>query len=171
MKHEYHTNGTEPPQELQQDGSPAWVFVFGSNLAGRHGAGAARCAYEYYGARMGVGYGREGRSFAIPTKDEYLNTLPVTQGQRSIVGYINLFLTYANHRFTNAHEKFWVTGIGTGLAGYDHSEIAPHFKHAPLGMFSFPIEWMEYLEEKADVVEYHNKKIMAQISNSSEARL
>ena len=149
MKYEYHKNGTEPPNELQPDNSPVWVFVFGSNLAGRHGAGAALCAYNHYGARTGIGYGREGRSFAIPTKDERIDTLPLVSPEKHqipcIKGYVNLFKAYAKHRGENAHEKFWVTAIGCGLAGYDHADIAPLFNGAPTNC-SFPEQWQAYLE-------------------------
>ena len=53
------------------------VFVFGSNLAGRHGAGAARFARTHRGAIYGLGVGRQGNSYAIPTKDSKLATLPL----------------------------------------------------------------------------------------------
>ncbi len=43
------------------------VFVFGSNLAGMHAGGAARVAYERFGAVMGQGVGMQGQSYAIPT--------------------------------------------------------------------------------------------------------
>lgn len=149
MKYEYHKNGTEPPQELQSDGSPVWVFVFGSNLRGRHGAGAALCAYNHYGARTGVGYGREGRSFGIPTKDENIQTLPLVTPEKhqipNIKGFVNLFKAYAKHRGETAGEKFWVTAIGTQLAGYDHQDIAPMFTGSPSNC-SFPEEWQAYLE-------------------------
>jgi hypothetical protein len=154
VKYEYHTNGAEPPHDLQSDNSPLWIFVFGSNLAGRHGAGAALCAYKHYGARLGVGIGREGRSYAIPTKDETIQTLPLVSPDKhqipNIKGYVNLFKAYAKHRGDNAHEKFWVTAIGTGLAGYRHQDIAPLFVGSPTNC-SFPEEWQAYLES-ADLV-------------------
>jgi hypothetical protein len=64
------------------------IFVFGSNLAGRHGKGAALEALRHYGAKRGVGFGHEGLSFAIPTKDEKLKRLPLPK----INGYAQLFL-------------------------------------------------------------------------------
>lgn len=57
----FHRDGESPGDD--------WIFVFGSNLAGGHGAGAAKAAREHYGARYGVGSGRTGRAYAIPTKD------------------------------------------------------------------------------------------------------
>lgn len=155
LKYEYHINGKEPPVEIQNDNLPVWIFVYGSNLAGRHGAGAALCALRNYGARLGVGIGREGRSYGIPTKDEQLISLliksPKDHMTPSIAGYVNLFKAYAKHRGENAHEKFWVTGIGTQLAGYTHAQIAPLFRDSPSNC-SFPIEWREYLEDPATLV-------------------
>jgi hypothetical protein len=100
------------------------IFVFGSNLAGRHGMGAALDARVQHGAQYGVGVGRTGDSYAIPTKDEVLRTLPLTR----IAGYVSDFLEYAR---TNPDLKFQVTRIGCGLAGYHDKDIAPMFKDAP----------------------------------------
>lgn len=100
------------------------VFVFGSNLAGRHGKGAALFARQQRGAIYGRGQGRQGNSYAIPTKDEHLRTLPL-----SVIHYqVEVFLTYAdNHR----EERFQLTPIGCGLAGYSHGDIAPMFANVP----------------------------------------
>ena len=43
------------------------IFVFGSNLRGMHGSGAARVAMNRFGAVWGKGVGLQGRSYAIPT--------------------------------------------------------------------------------------------------------
>ena len=95
------------------------VFVFGSNLAGRHGAGAAKFAVQNCGACYGVGYGLRGNSFALPTKDEHIRTLQLD----TIRTYVDHFLSsFAK----DSHLTFFVTAIGTGLAGYSHEEIAPH---------------------------------------------
>lgn len=100
------------------------VFVFGSNLAGRHGAGAARHAAQMHGAEYGVGFGRTGDSFAIPTKKENLETLSAPFVQ----WYVWKFMDYAkNHPGT----EFFITRIGTGLAGYTDEQIAPMFKMHP----------------------------------------
>jgi hypothetical protein len=100
------------------------IFVFGSNDAGIHGAGAARYALEHKGARMGKSYGHIGDSFAIPTKNEILETLPLDR----IQDYVRGFIAYAN-----GHRKlrFQVTCIGCGLAGLKHEQIAPMFMDAP----------------------------------------
>ncbi|MHA2066213.1 MAG: A1S_2505 family phage non-structural protein [Candidatus Thorarchaeota archaeon] len=100
------------------------VFVFGSNLAGRHGKGAAKCAIDHYGAIYGQGVGRQGSSYAIPTKDKQLRTLPLER----IKLFVDCFLFYAAR---NPDEKFMVTRIGCGLAGYEDKDIAPMFANAP----------------------------------------
>lgn len=143
----FHKNRTLPPNTLQADGkSPEWIWVFGSNLAGRHGAGAAKVALDKFQARLGVGYGREGLSFALPTKDEHLESLPImgASNGKNIQDYVRLFKAYARHRM-DAHEKFFVTAIGTELAGYTHEQIAPLFVGSPDNC-SFPEEWRPFLD-------------------------
>ena len=103
---------------------PNEVFVFGSNLAGIHGAGAARFAHKVFGAKFGVGIGMTGRCYALPTKDENIWTLPLTE----IQGYVMDFLDYA---IENPDKIFLVTKIGTGLAGWTPENIAPMFKDHP----------------------------------------
>ena len=100
------------------------IFVFGSNLAGRHGKGAALHARLNHGAEYGRACGRTGNAYALPTKDRYIRTLPL----ESIQHYVNLFLSYARE-----HQEltFEVTRVGCGLAGYSDSDIAPMFKNAP----------------------------------------
>lgn len=109
------------------------VFVFGSNLAGRHGAGAAAWAFRFYGAIIGRGVGRQGNSYAIPTKDESLRVLSLPQ----IELYVKSFLTYAKK---HPEDSFLVTAIGTGLAGYKHTDIAPMFSGAPSNC-ELPAAW------------------------------
>jgi hypothetical protein len=79
------------------------VFVFGSNLAGRHGRGAAKDALAY-GAKYGIGIGLSGNSYAIPTKDIRIQTLPLV----SIAKYISEFLDFT----TTSNKSFYVTRIG-----------------------------------------------------------
>lgn len=100
------------------------IFVFGSNLAGRHGKGAALFARQNHGAVYGVGVGRTGNSYAIPTKDEYIRTLPLDR----IKPYVDEFISYARH---NPELQFQVTKVGCGLAGYKESQITPMFAQAP----------------------------------------
>lgn len=114
------------------------VFVFGSNEAGIHGAGAARVALDSHGAIYGKSYGHYGDSFAIPTKNELITeALPLNR----INGYVNGFIAYAEgHR----HLNFQVTRIGCGLAGLKDKEIAPMFLGAPKNCL-FDKAWYPWL--------------------------
>ena len=100
------------------------IFVFGSNLAGRHGKGAALWARQHRGAIYGVGEGEQGNSYAIPTKDFNLKTLPLDQIEPRVFA----FMGYAESR---PHLTFQLTPIGCGLAGYTPEQIAPMFADAP----------------------------------------
>jgi hypothetical protein len=100
------------------------IFVFGSNLAGRHGKGAALTARHQFGAEYGVGEGRTGRAYAIPTKDETLRPRSLDRIHASV----RKFLDYAR---SEPSLYFKVTAIGCGLAGYKPEQIAPMFKGAP----------------------------------------
>jgi hypothetical protein len=113
------------------------IFVFGSNLAGRHGAGAALYAHDVYEAKYGVGMGRTGQAYAIPTKDAQLNTLALEY----IHHQVKEFLEYARHK---KDEVFFVTRIGCGLAGYKNEQIAPMFRGAPDNCI-FDISWKQIL--------------------------
>jgi hypothetical protein len=103
---------------------PSRIFVFGSNLAGRHGKGAALHARQHCGAIYGQGIGLQGRSYAIPTKDGRLNTLPLPVIRR----HVEQFRAFAAR---HPELTFEVTAIGCGLAGYTPEEIAPLFRDAP----------------------------------------
>lgn len=99
------------------------VFVFGSNLAGRHGAGSAKEALKH-GARRGVGRGRCGASYAIPTKGFSLEVLPLER--------IDFFVReFKEHAAFSPADEFIVVAIGCGLAGYTPAQIAPMFRDAP----------------------------------------
>ena len=97
------------------------VFVFGSNEAGIHGAGAAKLAYDKFGAVWGKGFGLHWSSFAIPTKDEHIETLSLDK----IKFYVQVFEA---HIIANPELVFYVTQIGCGLAGYTPEDIACLFK-------------------------------------------
>lgn len=101
------------------------IFVFGSNLAGRHGKGAALHAKLHYGAELGVPEGLTGRSYAIPTKDGSLRPLPLWQ----VEIMIQRFCDYARK---NPSLIFLVTPVGTGLAGHDKREIWKAFADAKI---------------------------------------
>ena len=109
------------------------IFVFGSNLAGRHGAGAACTAWLFWGARYGAPEGRQGMSYAIPTKDQDLRPLGLPDIQISV----KTFLDYATRHL---ELRFLVTKIGCGLAGNDEADIRPMFKSAP-GNCVLPEGW------------------------------
>jgi len=94
------------------------IFVFGSNLAGAHGGGAARLAYERFGAVWGEGVGLHGHTYAIPT---------MQGGVETIKPYVDAFILFANG---NPKLTFLVTRIGCGIAGFRDEEIAPLFKDA-----------------------------------------
>lgn len=99
------------------------IFVFGSNLAGRHGAGAALMAKKRFGAANGIGEGMQGQCYAIPTKDQRLQVLPLDQIRKHVMK----FLDYADDQF---EFDYLVTEIGCGLAGYKPHQIAPFFASA-----------------------------------------
>lgn len=103
---------------------PTEIFVFGSNLRGRHGAGAALYAFAHCDAELGVGVGRTGQAYALPTKDYSLNTLPLA----TIRQYATAFCEYAAR---HPKEQFFLTRVGCGLAGYTDADIAPLFLAAP----------------------------------------
>lgn len=130
MKYTYHTDGSKPPL----DGT---IFVFGSNLAGAHGAGAAKEAFLTYGAVYGKGFGEHGSSWAIPTKDEKIRTISI----REIKQFVQEFVAEAS----SSDKSYFITRIGCGLAGYKDQDIAPLFQGAPTNC-NFPEEWKMYLE-------------------------
>lgn len=106
----------------------AVVFVFGSNLAGRHGKGAALEAARRWGAVYGRGEGRQGNSYAIPTKDERLRTLWLPAIETSVANFLD-------HARQHVGDSFLVTAIGCGLAGYQPEQIRPMFAGAPRNVF------------------------------------
>ncbi len=102
---------------------PDEIFVFGSNTSGRHGKGAAKDAMKW-GAITGVGSGRQGQTYAIPTKDDGLYVLPLV----IIKLHVKAFLNYAKR---HPDLRFLVTAIGCGLAGLTPEQIAPMFYDSP----------------------------------------
>lgn len=113
------------------------IFVFGSNLAGIHGAGSAKAAHEQHGAIWGKGAGIQGRSYAIPTKDIRLHSLPI----RVIKMHVEIFKEYARSR---PNDTFNVVAIGCGYAGYRPEQIGPLFYGSPLNV-KLPLEFQPYL--------------------------
>lgn len=121
------------------------IWVFGSNLGGIHGSGAARVAREQFGAAYHIGVGPTGQSYAIPTKNE---TVEVSLPLAVIAKYVQQFIQHADHYhglgYDGADIEFFVTGIGCGLAGFRPDQIAPMFKDAPDNC-SFPDTWKPFL--------------------------
>ena len=97
---------------------PNEVFVFGSNLRGMHGGGAALIAYRKFGAIMGQGVGLQGQSYGIPT---------MQGGVETIKPYVDEFIVFAKQHPTLT---FLVTRIGCGIAGFTDDEISPLFENA-----------------------------------------
>ena len=94
------------------------IFVFGSNLKGLHGGGAARLAYERFGAIWGQGVGLQGSCYGIPT---------MHGGVDAIKPYVDEFIEFAKN---HTEYTFLVTKIGCGIAGFKEEEIAPLFADA-----------------------------------------
>jgi hypothetical protein len=113
------------------------IFVFGSNLAGMHMAGAAAFAVERHGAIFGKKDGRQGNSYAIPTCDSFIAPLTLTEIQMYVDAFINYTVQIPD-------EEFQITRIGCGIAGFTDAQIAPLFKDAPVLNCLMPPEWASY---------------------------
>ncbi|MBQ8461554.1 MAG: hypothetical protein IJ543_03945 [Bacteroidales bacterium] len=110
------------------------VFVFGSNLAGMHGGGAAWVAFRKFGAEMGVGVGLSGQSYAIPT---------MQGGVETIKPYVDEFIAFAKE---HPELFFYVTRIGCGIAGFRDKQIAPLFAEAiDVTNICLPETFVDYL--------------------------
>ena len=110
------------------------IFVFGSNLGGNHGGGAALVAWKKFGAIYGQGVGLQGQSYGIPT---------MQGGVETIAPFVDEFIEFAK-----AHPEyfFYVTRIGCGIAGFTDREIAPLFKKAlHLKNVCLPETFVKYL--------------------------
>lgn len=111
------------------------IFVFGSNLDGLHGGGAARVAYQKFGAQWGKGVGMQGKSYGIPT---------MHGGVDEIKPYVDEFIEFA---LSNKEYTFLVTRIGCGIAGFKANEIAPLFAKAiNAENILLPMDFVQVLE-------------------------
>lgn len=139
----YHPDGQRPAADD--------VFVFGSNLAGRHGAGAAKFALTACGAVLGKGEGPQGSSYAIATKNglngQSLSDPSATLSLEKIKAGVDRFIEYARSR---PEQGFLVTRVGCGLAAFEDEQIAPLFSGAPLNC-SFADQWSPWV---APVLEF-----------------
>jgi hypothetical protein len=113
---------------------PGEVFVFGSNATGAHGAGAARTAYEKFGAVWGGGHGLHGQSYAIDT----MSGMPTMEDE------VRGFLEFAGR---HPELTFLVTKVGCGIAGYTPDEVAPLFTGSPANVV-LPDEFRAVLDNR-----------------------
>lgn len=97
---------------------PNQIFVFGSNLNGEHGGGAAYIAYKKFGARMGVGFGTTGQCYALPTLDKQMKRFDADDLEHGFIQLINTIL------WDDKNNEFLLTKVGCGIAGYSVDEVA-----------------------------------------------
>ena len=121
--------------------APNQVFTFGANTKGVHGAGAAKLALKKFGAKMGIGRGLQGQSYALPTKDFDFETLPLFD----IVKNIKEFVDFATK---NPQYEFMTTLIACGLAGYTPEQIGPMFGKLSIPPnVILPIEFAKFVKD------------------------
>lgn len=137
----YHNGQFDPKTDADK------VFVFGSNLLGLHGGGAAKFAMDYCRAIWGIGQGYQNSSiadgvgcYALPTKYTPAESMTITE----VFYAIRLFVAYAR---TAKNFTFFVTRVGCGLAGFTDEEIAPSFFNAPDNCI-LPPEWKALMEKE-----------------------
>lgn len=123
-----HSSFTKPPKNrvaeqivttLKEDE----IFVFGSNLMGAHGGGAAFFAQKHFGAKTGVAVGHTGDCYALPTLSKTYEKLELEYIQSQVNDLIK-------HAFIRPRKTYVVTEIGCGIAGFSPEDIAPMFKNA-----------------------------------------
>jgi len=129
-----HVDGLKPEDD--------WVFVFGSNLAGIHGGGAAKFAHQTRGLKYNTGatgYSKASATYGIPTKNHSIETLDLDE----IKPYIAQFVMFTHHY---PRLRFFITAVGCGLADLKNEDVAPLFKDINRANCSIPEQWMRYLE-------------------------
>ena len=139
----YHYHDESIIKSLAED----TTFVFGSNLAGTHAGGAAKIALQHFGAIKGVGRGWAGQSYAIPTMNEHLQQMPLSQ----IESYIDDFKIYTKN---HPKMKYFITAVGCGVAGYKVEEIAPMFKGISHNV-TFSISFRPFVEKTLPKLTQH----------------
>ena len=117
--------------EVISELQPNDVFVFGSNAAGAHGGGAARIAYERFGAVWGEGRGHHGQTYAIDTMS----------GLDELTEHARGFVDYAQ---AHPELRFFLTPVGCGIAGYTPDLVAPAFHGLPDNV-TVPSSFVAYL--------------------------
>jgi len=115
------------------------IFVFGSNLQGRHGAGSALAALEEHGAILGQGEGLQGNSYAIPTKNKYMRVMSLDKIETYVVEFRQFAIDHPEMEFN-------VVAIGCGFAGYTPEDMAPMFTDMPENV-KLPPEFVKVLNE------------------------
>lgn len=115
------------------------IFVFGSNETGIHNGGAARVALNVHGAVMGIGHGRVGNSYAIPTMTAYADPIKFDE----LAAYVKSFVEYANAR---QEYDFEITRIGCGIAGFKDEDVAKLFEAADVNCL-FDTSWEQYFTQ------------------------
>ena len=103
---------------------PNQVFIFGSNVLGKHGGGAARQAFDDFGAEWGVGEGMTGQCYALPTLDENHQQVSEQFLKEAIMRFYNTAIT-------NQNKQFLLTKVGCGIAGFDEEYIKSLFTVPP----------------------------------------
>jgi len=125
------------------------VFVFGSNLNGEHLGGAAKQAYQQFGAIWGVGEGLVGQSYAFPTLDKEMKQLD----EESLISKIRCLLDCCN---LHPEKNFYLTRVGCGIAGFKDEYINGLFNKFTLPInLILPEEWMQSLKEVINIINSH----------------
>lgn len=125
----YHVDGAPPAHDE--------IFVFGSNMGGKHAGGAARFAHDKLGAVWGVARGFTGRTYALPTMTENFEPFSLTD----IRSEVNKFKAVAR---SHPDKKFFVTRIACVIAGYSDEDIAPMFWGSPINC-NFAERWKQHM--------------------------
>lgn len=120
-------SGARTTPDRVTDLAPGEIFVFGSNAAGMHGAGAALTAYERFGAEWGVGTGLTGRTYALPTMG----------GAAELRDEAARFVEFARR---HPELTFYLTKVGCGIAGFTEADVAPLFATTPANVIK-PAGW------------------------------
>ena len=135
--------------DLISELGPNEIFVFGSNLSGIHAGGAARLAFERFGAKWGQGVGLQGNSYAIPT---------MQGGVDSIKPDVDDFIAFAKK---NPELTFYVTKIGCGSAGFKETDIAPLFKEAlEIDNIRLPRSFVDIIKNPSDDIKPTKEKLV-----------
>lgn len=114
------------------------IFVFGSNLAGRHGKGSALEALKHHGAIYGQGKGLQGNSYGIPTKNRSLKRLPLKQIKMHVEEFLRFAIDHPEYEFN-------VVAVGCGLAGFSSKTMSAMFANYPKNV-NLPRQFLKHLE-------------------------